>query len=88
MTFLFNSKFFGQPNGTKPPAKQSRLAFSSKATAKDDPPSSGSSKENEDVEMKDDESEMEMKPKVEKEECVDTKEDAKREKGAYCDKRH
>jgi hypothetical protein len=84
--FLINSKFFGQPNGTKPPAKQSKLAFSSKTAAKKDPPSSGSSKENENIEMKDEESETETKPKAKKEEAVYDKEDAKPERGVCCHK--
>jgi hypothetical protein len=86
MCSILNRKFFGQPNGTKPPAKQSKLAFSSKSMTKKDPPSSVSSKENDDVEMKDEQSEPELKPKVEKKEDVDTEEDARPDKGAWCDR--
>jgi DNA ligase-1 len=64
-----NRKFFGQPNGTKPPAKQSKLAFSSKSSTNKEPSSSNSTKENEDVEMKDDGLDTEVKPKGEKEEA-------------------
>jgi DNA ligase-1 len=60
-----NSKFFGQPNGTKAPAKQSKLAFSSKSSPKAEIPSSGSAKENEDVDMEEDGSDVEVNPKVE-----------------------
>lgn len=74
-----NRKFFGQPNGTKPPAKQSKLAFSSKSSAKKEPAGSSSSKEN-DVEMKDVESDTEVKPKVKKEE-IDIEENIKPENG-------
>jgi DNA ligase 1 len=63
---LLNSKFFGQPNGTKAPAKQSKLSFSTKPSAKNEPPSSSSTKEDEDVEMDDEDSEAEVKPTVEK----------------------
>ena len=77
-------KFFGKPNGTNPPAKQSKLSFSTKSAAEKDPPSSGSSKENEDVEMKDEESEADVKPKVERKDEVDTKENVKTEKGMRC----
>jgi DNA ligase-1 len=48
-----NSKFFGTPNAPKPPAKQSKLSFSSKNTS-NGAPNSGASKENEDVDMEDD----------------------------------
>lgn len=80
MRDLLNSKFFGQPNGTKPPAKQSKLSFSSKPSVTH-PPSSASSKENEDVDMKDEDPEVEVKPKVEKKEDVDTKVEAQSKKG-------
>jgi DNA ligase-1 len=71
--YLF-SKFFGRPNGTMPPAKQAKLAFSSKATPKE--PSPSSSKENEDVDMKDAESEVaEDKPTIEKKEEEDIKDE-------------
>jgi DNA ligase 1 len=46
------SKFFGNPNGTNPPAKQSKLSFSSKSTSNGSLRSSAS-KENEDVDMAD-----------------------------------
>jgi DNA ligase-1 len=80
MHMLLVSKFFGQPNGTKPPAKQSKLSFSSKSAAKQDLRSSNSSKENEDVEMKNEESETEVKPKVEMTEDADAKGNVKPEK--------
>jgi DNA ligase-1 len=76
MSVSSNSKFFGQPNGTKPPAKQSKLSFSSKPPAKKDPPSSSSSNENEDVEMKDGDSETEVMPKVENKQDISTNEEA------------
>ncbi|KAH8589333.1 hypothetical protein B0O99DRAFT_336770 [Bisporella sp. PMI_857] len=56
-------KFFGQPNGAKAPAKQSKLSFSTKATIKADPPGSSSTKENYDGEMEDgSETEVVLKP--------------------------
>jgi DNA ligase 1 len=45
-------KFFGNPNGPKPPAKQSKLSFSSKSTS-NGAPSSSASRGNEDVDMAD-----------------------------------
>ncbi|CZT51677.1 related to DNA ligase (ATP) [Rhynchosporium secalis] len=66
-------KFFGKPNGTSAPAKQSKLAFSSKASTT---PNTSAAKENEDSEMKDEESDTEVKSKIEskkkKEEDWDT----------------
>jgi DNA ligase 1 len=46
----WSRKFFGNPNGPKPPAKQSKLSFSSKSTS-NGAPGSSASKENEDVDM-------------------------------------
>jgi len=51
-TASWNSKFFGAPNGPKPPAKQSKLAFSSKSTS-NGATNSSASKENDDVDMED-----------------------------------
>ena len=65
---------FGKPNGTNAPAKQTKLSFSSKASAT---PTSSAATENEDTEMKDEESDTEVKPKVKKEEAVDSKENVK-----------
>lgn len=62
-TVDFNSNFFGNPNGPKPPAKQSKLSFSSKSTS-NGAPTSNASKENDDVDMED-AAEQEVKPKVE-----------------------
>ncbi|CZT07532.1 related to DNA ligase (ATP) [Rhynchosporium graminicola] len=66
-------KFFGKPNGTSAPAKQSKLAFSSKASTT---PNTSAAKEIEDSEMKDEESDTEVKSKIEskkkKEEEPDT----------------
>ncbi|KAH6712556.1 hypothetical protein BKA61DRAFT_86761 [Leptodontidium sp. MPI-SDFR-AT-0119] len=67
-------KFFGKPNGTNAPAKQTKLSFSSKASVT---PTSSVVTENEDTEMKDEESDTEVKPKVKKEEAVDSKENVK-----------
>jgi DNA ligase-1 len=68
------SKFFGQPNGTKPPAKQSKLSFSTKPSTKNEPSSSNPAQkeEDEDVEMSGD-SETEVKPAVEKADGVTRK---------------
>lgn len=75
-------KFFGRPSSTKAPTKQSKLSFSSKPSAKDEPPSSSSTKQNEDIEMHDEGgSDTEIKPKAEKEEDVDMKENVKPGKG-------
>ncbi|KAI9047918.1 hypothetical protein LZ554_007720 [Drepanopeziza brunnea f. sp. 'monogermtubi'] len=75
-------KFFGNPNGTKAPSKQSKLTFGSKATSTT--PSSSLVKENEDTDMKDEDEELEAKPKVKKEvkkkEVADIKENVKPEK--------
>jgi DNA ligase-1 len=73
-----NSKFFGQPNGTKPPAKQSTLSFSTKSSVKKDTPSSDSAKENDDVEMKEESTSTEIKFE---EANLDAKENVKPEKG-------
>ena len=73
-----NSKFFGKPNGTKVPAKQSTLSFSTKSNTKIDAPASSSAKENGDTEMKDENSDREGKPKSEKVEEVE--EDTTKEK--------
>ena len=81
VTFLLISKFFGQPNGTKTPAKQSKLAFSSKSTTAKDPPSSISSKENEDLEMKSAQSETDLKPMTDENEDIDTMGEVKFDKG-------
>ena len=78
---LLNSKFFSQPNGSRAPAQQSKLASSSKSIGTD-PPSSSSSKENEDADIKDEPSEIEVISKVEKEGEVDINEDMKPESGA------
>ncbi len=64
-------KFFGAPNGTKVPPKQSKLAFSTKAAK---------SKQNEDVSMEDGNPEVEVKSKAEKEESADAKENVEPEK--------
>ena len=74
------SKFFGKPNGTKPPVKQSTLSFATKSNSKNDTPSSSSAKETEDAEMKDEDSDNEVKPMVEKVEKIkdETLKDAKK----------
>jgi len=69
----WNSKFFGAPNGPKPPAKQSKLSFHSKST------SNGASKENEDVDMEDD-VDQEVSSKV-KGDAIAKKENVKPGKG-------
>lgn len=73
------SKFFGKPNGTNGPAKQSKLSFSTKPSSPT--PSSGAAKENEDTEMKDEDSDTEVKPitkkEPKKEDAVDSKENVK-----------
>jgi DNA ligase 1 len=69
-----NSKFFGNPNGSKAPPKQSKLSFSSKSTS-NGAPSSSASKENEDVDMEEN-GKAEVAPKVEDAE-VDAKENVK-----------
>jgi len=61
-TAYLASKFFGNPNAPKPPAKQSKLSFSSKSTS-NGAPSSSASKENGDVDMAD-AAESEVKPKI------------------------
>ncbi|KAK0099528.1 hypothetical protein ONS96_008363 [Cadophora gregata f. sp. sojae] len=68
-------KFFGKPNGTNAPAKQSKLAFSTKPSSVT--PSSSATMENEDTEMKDEESDTEVKPRTKKEEPIDSKENMK-----------
>jgi len=72
-------KFFGKPNGTNAPAKQSKLSFSTKPSSAT--PSSSAAKENEDAEMKDEDSDTEVKPipkkETKKEEAVDSKENVK-----------
>ena len=75
-SIFYNSKFFGKPNGTNAPPKQSKLSFATKST-NNGTPSSSSAKENEDVDMEDENSDTEVKPKAKKEEAVDTKENAK-----------
>jgi DNA ligase-1 len=79
-SIFYNSKFFGKPNGTNAPPKQSKLSFATKSTD-NGTPSSSSAKENEHVDMKDEDSDTEVKPKVKKEEVVDTKENGKPGKG-------
>ena len=77
LTLMFvNSKFFKAPNRDAPKAtpKQSKLSFSSKSNGT---PSSSATVANEDVEMKDEDSETEVKPKVKKEAAVDSKENVK-----------
>ena len=76
-----SSKFFSQPNGTraKPPAKQSTLSFSSKSGTINGTPCSSASKENEDVESKDEGFDMEIKPYVKKEDDLEMKENLKPE---------
>jgi DNA ligase-1 len=69
-----NSKFFGKPNGSKAPPKQSKLSFSSKSTS-NGAPSSSASKENEDVDMEEN-VKVELAPKIE-EAGVDAKENVK-----------
>jgi len=76
-----NRKFFGQPNGTKAPAKQAKLSFSSKSAAKNETPSSSTAKENEDIEMKEEELDAEVKPRAELKEYNDSKENAQPGKG-------
>ena len=73
MLAVSHSKFFGQPNGTKAAPKQSKLSFSTKASSKNDPPSSSSAKENEDLDMAEEESDIEVKPAVEKSDAVTRK---------------
>jgi DNA ligase-1 len=79
-SIFYNSKFFGKPNGTNAPPKQSKLSFATKST-NNGTPSSSSAKENEDADMEDENSDAEVKPKVKKEEAVDTKENLKPGKG-------
>jgi DNA ligase-1 len=79
-SIFYNSKFFGKPNGTNAPPKQSKLSFATKST-NNGTPSSSSAKENENVDMEDENSDVEVKPKVKKEEAVDTKENLKARKG-------
>lgn len=78
---IYNRKFFGKPNGTQAPAKQSKLSFSSKAVSTTPSSSSSTAKENGDTKMKDEESGTEVKPKIKKEEAVDAKENVKPGKG-------
>ncbi|PQE06872.1 hypothetical protein CJF31_00010982 [Rutstroemia sp. NJR-2017a BVV2] len=74
-------KFFGQPNGAKPaPAKQSKLAFSSKSNPNKQTPSSALPDENEDVDMKDEDSDAEVKPVVKNGDEVAKKENVKPDK--------
>ena len=73
-------KFFGQPNGTKAPAKQSKLSFSTKATGKSEGLSLSSTKENDDSEIKEDESEVELNPRLPKVEETEVPENKEREK--------
>ena len=68
---LCNSKFFGKPNGTKIPPKQSKLSFATKTTAVE---------ENEEVDMVDADSDDQVKPKVKRNE-VEHKENIKLDKG-------
>lgn len=73
-------KFFGQPKGA--PAKQSKLSFSSQSnSAKASTKSTSPSEENEDVEMKDEESDVNNKNLSPKEEETDSKPEVKKEKG-------
>ena len=82
LTSIFpKSKFFGKPNGTNAPPKQSKLSFATKSTS-NGTPSSSATKENENVNIEDGASDTEVKPKAEKEEAVDTKENVKLPKGA------
>jgi len=77
LTILFpGSSFFKAPNGDAPKTapKQSKLSFSSKANST---PSSSATVANDNVEMKDEPSDTEVKPKVKKEEGVDSKENVK-----------
>lgn len=76
---FLGSKFFGKPNGSTAPAKQAKLAFSSTSSASNRNPNSSLPKENadddglEDAEMKNDESEPELKPKTKKEKVKPTR---------------
>lgn len=84
---FLDSKFFGQPNGAKPaPAKQSKLAFSSKSNPNKQPASSAPLDENDDVNMKDEDSDPEVKLAVRKNEEVGKKEKVKPEKGSSSQK--
>jgi DNA ligase-1 len=74
-SIFYYSKFFGKPNGTNAPPKQSKLSFATKS-ANNGTPSSSSAKENED-----ENSDTEVKPEVKKEEAVDAKENLKPGKG-------
>ncbi|TVY68630.1 DNA ligase, partial [Lachnellula suecica] len=69
-------KFFKAPNGDAPKAvpKQSKLSFSSKSNGT---PSSSATAANDDVEMRDESSDAKVKPKVKKDEAVDSKENVK-----------
>jgi len=58
--------FFGKPNGTKPPPKQSTLSFSTKSSSKNETASPSSAKENEDNQQKDGDSDIDMEPKLER----------------------
>lgn len=75
-----NSKFFGKPNGSTAPAKQSKLSFSSKSTS-NGVPSSSAAKENEDVDMEDT-AEKKVPTKVE-EDALAKKENVKPGTGRY-----
>jgi DNA ligase-1 len=77
---LRDRKFFGNPNGTKAPAKQSKLSFSSKS-GNAAAPKAEVEEDAKDAEMKDDDSDKEVKSKVKKEEAVDSKENVKPGKG-------
>ncbi|KAF4615541.1 hypothetical protein G7Y89_g15319 [Cudoniella acicularis] len=72
-------KFFKAPNGSTPkvPPKQSKLAFSSKSTTNNGAPSSSAAEKSEDVETKEDLSDAEIKPKLKKEEAIESKENVK-----------
>jgi len=72
-------KFFGNPNGTKAPAKQSKLSFSSKSANAAAP--KAEVEDSKDAEMNDDDSDKEVKPKFKKEEAVESKENVKPGKG-------
>jgi DNA ligase 1 len=71
-----DSKFFKAPNGDAPKAvpKQSKLSFSSKSNGT---PTSSATVANDDVEMRDEDSDTGVKPKAKKEETADSKENVK-----------
>lgn len=63
--FLSSRKFFGNPNGTKAPAAQSKLSFLSKRENAAPMADADAAEESEDVVMKENELDTEAEPKAE-----------------------